>query len=482
MCIIHSPGRKSRLCFSFPKAMSDQYSFDDRPELSALRGHWDQAMKALGETLPATIMGKFIQQLEPTGLENGTATFTASSVFIQEWVKDKYLELISKELSAAAGRRLKLVIKVSLKDRQRTFEDEPVEVATHKPAPQPGVLTFQPNPQQAFDTFVTGSNNRMAKAGAEAVAEFPGKRFNPLFIYSKSGLGKTHLLHAIANEILRKQPQLGVVYMTGQKFTEDYVAAVQTGKVEGFRRAIRNTGVWLLDDVQFVIGKEKTQEEVFHAFNSLQDSGRQIVVCSDRPPRDLLGTHERLRSRFEMGLVVDMQLPDTETRAAIISQKAKQEGALLSPAVCLSIAEIVVGNVRHLEGALNRVLAYAQMEGVEPDTVLVREVCAKYYKSLGPVKPTFQQIVEAVSRQFRVDPGEVLGTSRKAPIALARHVAVYVAREILGESWKHIGASFGDKDHTTMMHGYKKIREQMDRDRDLTAAINGLMNDLYPEN
>lgn len=426
-------------------------------------------------------MTKFIQQLKPDTLEGNTITLAASSNFVQDWVKDRYQELLEDEFSLASGHRMKVEVKVFLEDRSARPAASAESVRTRTKTAGTELPLFTPNVRQTFETFVVGGSNRLAGAGAMAVGDYPGVKFNPLFIYSKCGLGKTHLLNAVANRILRTQPNLGVAYMTGQRFSEEYVNAVTGNRVEMFRRSIRSCGVWLLDDVQLVTGRDKTQEEMFHAFNHLHSLGRQIVVCSDRPPRELLGTHERLRSRFEMGLVVDIQLPDTETRCAIVMKKAEQEQFPLPYEVAMAIAEVVSGNVRHLEGALNKVIAYSSMERTEPSVEMAREICDRYYLGLAPMKPTPQEILDMVCRQFRVDSGAVLGTSRKSNITMARHVTVYVMREILGDSWANIGASLGDKDHTTMMHGHKKVREMMDRDRELTMVINGLMNDLYPD-
>jgi chromosomal replication initiator protein len=446
-----------------------------------MKALWEQVLRSLGERLTATAMTKFIHQLKPDALEGNTITLAASSNFVQDWVKDKYQELLEDEFALAAGHRMKVEVRVLLEDRSARPAPSAEAVRTKARLIGTELPLFTPNPRQTFESFVVGGTNRMAGAGAMAVGDFPGVKFNPLFIYSKCGLGKTHLLNAVANRILRTQPNLGVAYMTGQRFSEEYVNSVTGSRVEMFRRSIRSCGVWLLDDIQLVTGRDKTQEEIFHAFNHLHSLGRQIVVCADRPPRELLGTHERLRSRLEMGLVVDIQFPDTETRCAIVMKKAEQEHFPLPFEVALAIAEVVTGNVRHLEGALNKVIAYSSMERLEPSVEMAREICDRYYLGLAPMKPTPNEILDMVCRHYRVESEAVKGQSRKSNIAMARHVTVYMMREILGDSWANIGASLGSKDHTTMMHGHKKIREMMDRDRELALVINGLMNDLYPD-
>jgi chromosomal replication initiator protein len=329
---------------------------------------------------------------------------------------------------------------------------------------------------------VVGQSNRLAFAGAKAVASEPGQKFNPLFIYGSSGLGKTHLLHAIAQEILKKDQRYPLVYVSAQQFAEEFINALQANKVDQFRRQQRSVGVWLVDDIQFIAGKDKTQEEIFHTFNYLHSLGKQIVLTSDRPPRDLYLMDERLRSRFEAGLVADIQMPDTETRCAIIQSKATLEKIGLEHAVAMFLAENVPGNIRVLEGALTKLVAQASVESRAVDLELAQTLVEKYYRAGALAKPAFSQIVDTVSKHFKISTDEIKGTSRKAPIVHARHVAVYITREITGDSWKHIGGLFGDRDHTSMMHGYQKIQEIMQYDRDLRATVKMLMRNLYPDN
>jgi chromosomal replication initiator protein len=325
-----------------------------------------------------------------------------------------------------------------------------------------------------------GQSNRLAFAGAKAVAAEPGTKFNPLFIYGSSGLGKTHLLHAIARQILAQNPGFPLVYVSAQQFAEDFVNSLQANKIEQFRRAQRSVGVWLVDDIQFIAGKDKTQEEVFHTFNYLHGLGKQIVLTSDRPPRDLY-MDERLRSRFEAGLVTDVQMPDTETRCAIIKSKADQERVDLTHEVAMYLAENVPGNIRVLEGALTKLVVQASVDDRPLDVDIAGELVEKYYRKGALAKPGFDQIVETVSRHFKIPPIDITGTSRKAPIVHARHVAVFITREITGDSWKHIGSLFGDRDHTSMMHGHSKIQELMHYDKDLRAAVKMLIRRLYPD-
>jgi len=458
--------------------MPDQLSFEDREDLIALAPHWEKVLDELGNKLPGTVVERFLKPLAPLSFDNDLAVFAAPGAFVMEWVKDKYADMLVEQLSNSTGRRIRLELRVQPRERA---EAEATTVSIQASPAISELPTFRPNPKQRFETFVVGNNSKFAFAGCKAVASSPGVKYNPLFIYGPSGMGKTHLLNAIANEFLSHDPRYPIIYMTAQRFTEDFVNALQNNRIDQFRRAQRNVSVWLLDDVQFIAGKDRTQEELFHTFNYLHSLGKQIVLCSDRPPRDLLLMDERLRSRFESGLVADIQMPDTETRCAIVKMKAEQEGIDLSHDIAMCLAEGVVGNVRLLEGALNKVMAQASMEGEQPSVDLAQAIVDAYYVHAGAAKPSFDQIINQVSRHFRIEKDEIKGLSRKAPIAHARHVAVYITREITGDSWKHIGELFGNRDHTSMMHGYRKIREMMSRDRDLNASVKLLMRDLYPD-
>lgn len=460
--------------------MSDQYSFDDREDFVVLKAAWDRVLARLDGKVPETVLSRFLKPLRPAALEGDSAVVLSPGRFVLEWVRDKYSEKLQDMLQDELGRPVLLELQVQA--RERSSGAAVTHAVTSVPLSAGGDgAKFRPNPRLTFDNFVIGQSNRLAVAGAKAVSAAPGTKYNPLFIYGHSGLGKTHLLHAIANEILSNDPSFPLMYVTAQQFAEDFVNSLQNNKIERFRRLQRGVSVWLVDDIQFIAGKDRTQEEVFHTFNHLQGLGKQIVLCSDRPPRDLLLMEERLRSRFESGLVADIQLPDTETRCAIVQKRSEQEGIDIDHATAMMIAENVSGNVRTLEGALTKLAAQASLLGRPADQELAQEIIDTYYANYVAAKPSFEQIITMVSKHFQIEKVEIVGTSRKAPVAHARHVAVYMTREILGDSWKHIGSMFGNKDHTSMMHGYKKIRDMMNRDKELNASIKMLMRDLYPD-
>lgn len=459
--------------------MADQYTFDDHEDVVRLRAAWTSALETLSDQVSATVEARFLKPLSPVSLRDGVAVFEAPGAFIVEWVRERFQTRLTEALSDALGEQVK--IEVRGKARERNTADE-VPFAMPAPRAIDAPERFTPSAKYLFENFVVGQSNRLAHAGAVAVSNEPGTKFNPLFIYGGSGLGKTHLLHAIAHGLQAKDRDFPIGYITAQSFAEQFVSALQTGKIDQFRRAQRNVMVWLVDDIQFIAGRDKTQEEIFHTFNTLQHMGKQIVLCADRPPRELYAFDERLRSRFEAGLVADIQAPDTETKGAILLSKAQQEKIELNHEVAMFLATHVTGNVRTLEGALNRIAAVSSVEGVPITLNLAEQIIEKYYQQAATAKPAFREIVDAVSGYYSIASEIILGTSRKAPIAHARHVAVYITRELTSDSWKHIGELFGDRDHTSMMHAHQKISELVSRDRDLAMAVSKLMKDLYPQN
>jgi chromosomal replication initiator protein len=336
---------------------------------------------------------------------------------------------------------------------------------------------FEPNPSFNFENFIVGDTNRLAFAGAKAVASEPGGTYNPLFIWGPSGLGKTHLLHAIATELRKSNPKISIAYISAQQFAEDFVLALQANRVEQFRRQHRDVKVWLLDDIQHLAGKDKTQEEIFHTFNYLHQGGNQIVLTSDRPPKDIYRMDERLRSRLESGLVADVLSPNTETRCAIILSKAIAKGVVFPFEVAMFLAKSVPGNIRVLEGAITKMIALASIQNQEITLDFAEKLVEKYYQA-DYSKPGFQKIALAVSERFNVSMDEMKGPSRKAPVVHARHIAIYLTRRITGDSWKHIGSHLGNRDHTSIMHGYQKIDDMLHHDKDLLAQVKFLKKQL----
>ncbi|CAN5554496.1 chromosomal replication initiator protein DnaA [soil metagenome] len=461
--------------------MEDQFTFDDHQEILDLKRAWKGVSKRLSQEVSPGQYERFLKPLQPVSLSQNEARISVPGKFVYEWVQSRYHSTLQSMLCDELGREVTLVLDVLAREKPVVSATPRVNTSVTLTPRNLEEPAFRPSEKFSFDSFVVGQSNRMAFAGAKAVADEPGTKYNPLFIYGPSGLGKTHLLHAIAASLLAKNPGHQLVYVSAQQFAEDFVNALQTNRIDQFRRAQRSVSVWLVDDIQFVVGKEKTQEEIFHTFNYLQGLGKQIVLTSDRPPRDLYSFDERLRSRFEAGLVADVQMPDTETRCAIIQSKASLERLPLTHEVAMFLAENVPGNIRILEGALTKLVVQASVEQRELDIELASDLIEKYYRKGAMEKPGFDQIVGTVSKHFKIPTDEITGISRKAPIVHARHVAVFITREITGDSWKHIGSLFGDRDHTSMMHGYSKIHDLMHYDRDLRTAVKMLIRNLYPE-
>ncbi len=457
--------------------MSFQYTFEDREEVIQLQLAWANVIKGLTPKVPKAHLDKFLKPLSPKTIHGEVVHLNSPGPFVSEWVKSKYLGLLESGLSDELGQIVRLEFhNIGREISPVKFEDVGKLSSTTRPQLE---SSFRPNAKYKFENFVVGQQNRMAVAGAKAASLGPESKVNPLFIYGKSGLGKTHLLHAIAHEMVAREPGIRIDYVTAQAFAEQFVLALQSGKIDAFRRLQRNVDVWLVDDIQFIAGKDKTQEELFHTFNTLQQSGKQIILCSDRPPMELFLMDERLRSRFESGLVVDIQEPDTETRAAILLTKASQDDLDLPMEVAILLADAVRGNVRVLEGALTKLAVMASLEGGVITLEMAEQMVEKYYQSSVSAKPRFEQILSAVSRYYKISRDQILSESRQAPIVHARHVAVYVMRKMTGDSWNHLGSLF-NKDHTSMMHAYQKIGEKMLCDRDLEATVNSLIREIRP--
>jgi chromosomal replication initiator protein len=453
--------------------MNDQYTLDDSDELIRLRQAWNHVTKRASGDIPSQSFERFIRPLKPIALGDDSAQIAAPGKFVHEWVSARCLSMLESYLSDEIGRTVR--IELTWEAREKPTTKTPVAVA----APVVETSQFRPNDRYTFDSFVVGQSNRMAHAGAKAVAAQPGARYNPLFICGPSGLGKTHLLHAIAREVMATSPKYQIAYITAQQFAEEFVGALQNNRVENFRRAQRNVGLWLIDDIQFIAGKDKTQEEVFHTFNHLYSLNKQIVICADRAPRELQLMDERLRSRFESGLVADIQMPDTETRCAIIQSKAAHDNLELAHDVAFYLAENVPGNIRQLEGVLTRLAVQASLEEKPLLMELAQAMVEKYYRGTLE-KPDVMEIIAAVSSQFGISKEDIKGVSRKAPIVEARHIAIFITREIRGDSWKHIGTLFGNRDHTSMMHGYQKVQEMMMHDKNLKTVVKSMIRNLYP--
>ncbi len=335
----------------------------------------------------------------------------------------------------------------------------------------------QLNPKYTFDDFVPGAGNQFAHAAARAVAEKPSKAYNPLFLYGGVGMGKTHLMQAIGHEIKKCKPELSICYVSSERFTNDMINALRYSKMTGFRDRYRTMDVLLVDDIQFLVNKERTQEEFFHTFNALHESMRQIVIASDRPPKELAEIEDRLRSRFEWGLIADIQPPDLETKVAILQKKAESEQVTLPTDVALFIASSIRSNVRELEGALIRLTAYASLTGVEINLQTAQEVLKNIIDSQVR-KITIESIQKAVCEQFGLKIVELKAKNNSHVIVFPRQIAMYLAKHLTDSSLPEIGRQFGGKHHTTVLHSVDKIEQQRKADKDLNRVLNKLTEGL----
>ena len=327
------------------------------------------------------------------------------------------------------------------------------------------------NPRYVFDSFVVGNSNRMAHAAALAVAEAPARAYNPLFLYGGVGLGKTHLMHSIAHYILDQNPNAKVLYASSEKFTNELINSIKDDKNEAFRNKYRNIDVLLIDDIQFIAGKERTQEEFFHTFNTLHEADKQIIISSDRPPKEIETLEDRLRSRFEWGLIADIQSPDLETRIAILRKKAELETLLIPEEVLLFIAKTVISNIRELEGALNRIIAFSSLANKPITVELANEALKDLISKDKPKVITAEYIQDVVAEYFHLKTEELRSAKRTRNIAFPRQIAMYLCRNLTDLSLPKIGEKFGGRDHTTIIHGFEKISKDKEKDIELSQTL-----------
>ena len=393
--------------------------------------------------------------MKPLSYDEGLLTLQVPNQFVADWVEEHYQEIILDVARELCDGDVNLAFVVNSSEEPEELEpQEPLEITPEKET----TSDYPFNARYTFETFVVGNNNRFAAAAAMAVAEKPAKAYNPLFIYGGVGLGKTHLMQAVGHAVRRNSPESRVRYVSSETFMNEMILAIQQGSTLSFRDKYRRVDVLLIDDVQFLRGKESTQEEFFHTFNALYEAHRQIVLTSDRPPKKIQGLEERLVSRFEWGLVTDIQAPDFETRIAILRKKAEIDKLSIPDEVINLIATSVTSNIRELEGSLVRLLAFSSLTGSQITTDLAKEVLRDFLGD-GQKQPSVGKIQQVVAHLFGVPPDSLKQKRRTSQIALARQVAMYIAREITDLSLERIGEAFGGRDHTTVLHAHRKIAQ-----------------------
>ncbi len=409
-------------------------------------------------------------------IEGNLMVIEVQNQFNQDILSTRYLPLIKNSASQVLNREFEFeFILPGLSD---SSDLEKLSIKQNDKTQDPLNTQSNLNPRYTFDTFVVGNSNRLAHAAALAVAESPAKAYNPLFIYGGVGLGKTHLMHSIAHYIASENSNSKILYASSEKFTNELINSIKDDKNETFRKKYRNIDVLLIDDIQFVVGKERTQEEFFHTFNTLHDANKQIIISSDRPPKEIETLEERLRSRFEWGLIADIQAPDLETRIAILRKKAELEGLSVPEDVLLFIAKTIISNIRELEGALNRIIAFSSLANRPVSVELANEALKDLISRDKPKVITAEYIQEVVAGHFNLKPEDFKSAKRTRAIAFPRQIAMYLSRKLTDLSLPNIGKQFGGRDHTTIIHGYEKIAKQMKTDIELTQTINELENKI----
>ncbi|MGB8932635.1 MAG: chromosomal replication initiator protein DnaA [Anaeromyxobacteraceae bacterium] len=448
---------------------------------------WSRVDDHLRSRLNPDLYGRWFAALRPIALEGDRLRVAAPDKFHRDFVEDNYRAWFEEFLPGVAGRALRITFLVD--DAPRPSASSPVPTpAPSRPADRPVVAgpaqdprDTRPSPRYLFETFVVGESNQFAFAAAKAVAEKPGHAWNPLFLHGASGLGKTHLLHAVANSILGNSAGGRVAIVSSERYTNEFVGALSKGTaaMEEFRRKYRECAALLVDDVQFLAGKEKTAEEFFHTFNDLYDRNVQIVLSSDRTPKDLKGLEERLCSRFNWGMRVQIEPPEFETRAAILRRKAEVEALDLPSEVCELIANHIRSNVRELEGALMRLAAFSSLKKERISVALARDVLSDVIPPPG-YRPSIEKIQEAVAAHFSLTVAKLTSGSREQKVAQPRQVAMFLCREIATETFQSIAEKFNKKDHTTVISAVERARELIQTDPEFKGAVEKLRKDLQP--
>ena len=441
---------------------------------------WQETLSQLEQNLNPQHFTTWIKPIQFIGIDKDLVQIEVPNRFFLSWIRDNYAELIRETLSSigAVSYRLKIDIASEKDNSNNKIVAESAsnkEIITDQiPRTSPkNTGSFNINKKYTFDEFVSGSSNQFAYAAANAVANNPATTYNPLFIYGGVGLGKTHLVNAIGNAILQKNPEMRVCYYTSEKFMNELINSLRYAKMDEFRNKFRSMDVLLIDDVQFIAGKERTQEEFFHTFNSLYESHKQIVVTSDKFPKEIPGLEERLRSRFEWGLIADIQSPDVETKQAILKIKAEQNGINLPEDVAFFLANSITSNVRELEGYLIRIGAYASLTSTSITLSMAKDILKNILVEKRR-EITVEEIQKVVAQHFNIKISDLKSAKRLKALVLPRQVAMYIARQLTSCSYPEIGEKFGGKDHSTIIHAIKKIEKKIEEDLQLNSTVNAL--------
>lgn len=423
---------------------------------------WNKTLGNIEKKISKPSFDTWLKSTKAHALQGDTLTVNAPNEFARDWLEERYSQLIAGILYELTGEELG--VKFIIPQNQEENAELLPPSKKGRTEEQPELPFNMLNTKNTFDTFVIGSGNRFAHAASLAVAEAPAKAYNPLFIYGGVGLGKTHLMHAIGHYVLDHNPSAKVVYLSSEKFTNEFINSIRDNKAIDFRNKYRKVDVLLIDDIQFLAGKESTQEEFFHTFNTLHEESKQIVISSDRPPKEIPTLEDRLRSRFEWGLITDITPPDLETRIAILRKKAKAEGLDIPNEVMLYIANQIDSNIRELEGALIRVVAYSSLINKDINADLAAEALKDIIPSSKPKVITIHEIQRTVGEYYNVKLEDFIAKKRTKSVAFPRQIAMYLSREMTDFSLPKIGEEFGGRDHTTVIHAHEKISKLLQSD------------------
>lgn len=431
---------------------------------------WERIAREVRDKIEPRSFNLWVKPLQPGHFSSNKLVIKAPSHFVKERVQEKYLPLFQLMANEITQKQVEIDLNVADKvnnlDKAKGYPKKKYKFSFDKNSHY-----LRLNPRYNFDTFVVGSNNRLAHAASLAVAQSPSATYNPLFIYGDVGLGKTHLLQAIAHFILKARPELTFTYVSSEQFTNELIDAIRDDKTLNFRKKHRSTDVLLVDDIHFLAGKERTQEEFFHTFNALYEAHRQIVLSSDRPPTEIPTLEKRLRSRFEWGLITDIQSPDLETRIAILKKKAEVENIPLNDEIATFIAERVKTNIRRLEGCLMRLTAYSSLYNKEIKFDTAKQILKDIIPDQEPKLITPDIIIQNVAKYYKIKDTQLKGKKRVKSVALPRQIGMYLCRELTECSFPEIGEKFGGKDHTTIMYAWRKIKEKRGEDKNLNREI-----------
>ena len=434
---------------------------------------WDKTLQLIKGELSPPSFNAFFKQIKPLQIQSNTLILLVPNDFTKGILEDRYLNLIESSVNQLSLKKYNIQFVLSENEVKGLDKDHNIEEDNKSKKNYPNL-----NPKYTFDTFVIGNSNRFAHAACVAVAEAPARAYNPLFLYGGVGLGKTHLMHAIGHHIMEQKKDPKVVYVSSEKFTNELINSIKDDRNEEFRNKYRNVDVLLIDDIQFIAGKERTQEEFFHTFNSLHEANKQIIISSDRPPKEIPTLEDRLRSRFEMGLITDIQAPDFETRMAILRKKAQMENIDVPNEVTVYIAKNIKSNIRELEGALTRVVAYSSLTNRTISFELASEALKDIITTSKHEEITVNRIKEKVSSVFSLKMEDFNSKKRTRSISYPRQVAMYLSRELTDLSLPKIGEEFGGRDHTTVIHAHDKIAKDIENNEDFKEKVNKIILDL----